>query len=262
MRCAFCHIRRFSASSPARAGASPGAFAFRRACGIIPRHEQRPRPLRPVPDGIRPHRQHPRRRLQLALRPPRRRQVPPAHRGHRPRALHQGGDRQGPRRDGLARPRLRRARRLPDAQRRRPPRRGGAAALLRRRLQGRQGVGRPRHGRKEVRRGRPLPHAEGGRHRIHGPREGPHEEEGRGHAGLRDRPLRRLAGLPHRQRRGRHQAGRHPHHPRRRPRREHLQAHPDLQTSSAATTTSRTPSSTSRSSRPSARPSPSTRTCR
>ena len=67
--------------------------------------------------------------------------------------------------------------------------------------------------------------AQGGDDRVRRHRQGPHGEEGGGHPGLRDRPLRRLADLPHRERGGRHRPARHPHHPRRRPRREHLQAH-------------------------------------
>ena len=44
--------------------------------------------------------------VQLAVRPPSRRQVPAAHRGHRQGPLDPGGDRRDPRRDALARPRL------------------------------------------------------------------------------------------------------------------------------------------------------------
>ena len=80
------------------------------------RHERSgPRPLRPLPHRLPPHRRGPHRPLQLALGPPHRRQVRPAHRGHRPGALHRGGGARHPRRDALARPRLGRG-----AGRRRP----------------------------------------------------------------------------------------------------------------------------------------------
>ena len=44
----------------------------------------------PSPTGHPPHRRRPHRHLQLGVRPPPRRHVRAAHRGHRPRALHRG----------------------------------------------------------------------------------------------------------------------------------------------------------------------------
>ena len=69
----------------------------------------------PSPDRLPAYRRRPHRAVQLALRPPPRRQVPAAHRGHRQGALDHGGDRRDPRRDALARPRLGRPRILPVA---------------------------------------------------------------------------------------------------------------------------------------------------
>ena len=91
-------------------------------------------PVRPVADRLPAHRRRPHGAVQLAVRPPSRRQVPAADRGHRQGALDQGRDRRDPRRDALARPRLGRARILPVAilgapRRGRPP-----AARARRRL--------------------------------------------------------------------------------------------------------------------------------
>src|SRR4030065_507997 len=58
--------------------------------------------LRPQPDGVPPHRGRPHRPLQLAVRPPPRGNVHPAHRGYRPGAVDTGIGRGDPRRDGMA----------------------------------------------------------------------------------------------------------------------------------------------------------------
>ena len=70
------------------------------------RHERPTRPLRPLPHRLPPHRRRPHRPLQLALGPQDRRQLPAAHRGHRPGALHPGGGGGHLRRDALAGARL------------------------------------------------------------------------------------------------------------------------------------------------------------
>ena len=67
----------------------------------------------------------------LGLRAQTRRQVHPAHRGHRPRALDAGIGAGDPRRDAVARPRLGRRPVLPDAAPRALPRSRGAAAATR-----------------------------------------------------------------------------------------------------------------------------------
>ena len=79
----------------------------------------------PSPTGYPAHRRRAHGALQLALRPPHRRPLPAAHRGHRPRPLHPGGDRGDLRGPALARPRLGRRGDQP-VRARPPPRRGGA----------------------------------------------------------------------------------------------------------------------------------------
>ena len=66
--------------------------------------------------------------VQLALRAPHRRQVPAAHRGHRPRALHRARGAGDPRRPPLAGARLGRRAALPVRARQAPRRGGGGAA--------------------------------------------------------------------------------------------------------------------------------------
>ncbi len=124
----------------------------------------------------------------------------------------------------MAGARLRRTRRVPDEEPRPPPCVRAAAPRLRPRLRVRAHEPRRQDGQ-----GRHVPDAEGGRPRVRRPREGAHGEEGRGRAGLRDRPFRRLADFPPRERRGRHRPGHHARDPGRRPRGEHLQAHRALQ---------------------------------
>ena len=58
----------------------------------------------PSPTGYPAYRRRAHRALQLAVRPPPWRQVPAAHRGHRPRPLHPAGRRRDPRRTVMARP--------------------------------------------------------------------------------------------------------------------------------------------------------------
>ena len=71
-----------------------------------PRGAAPPRPLRPFPHRVPAHRRRAHGALQLALRPPCRRPVPAAHRGHRSRAQQRGGRGGDPRRPPLARARL------------------------------------------------------------------------------------------------------------------------------------------------------------
>src|SRR5215470_7154622 len=71
--------------------------------------------LRALPDRIPAHRRGAHGPVQLAVRPPPRRQVPAADRGYRQGPLDQGSDRRDPRRDELARARLGRPRILPVA---------------------------------------------------------------------------------------------------------------------------------------------------
>ena len=82
--------------------------------------------FRALPDRLPAYRRRAHRAVQLALRQALRRQVPAAHRGHRPRALDRGGGRGDPRRPQLARPRLGR-RGGPPVRARRAPSRGGAS---------------------------------------------------------------------------------------------------------------------------------------
>ena len=76
---------RSSRTSSARGGSAPAGPAARA-----------PGPLRPVAHGVPPRRQRPDRALQLALRPPHRRHLRPAHRGHRHRAQPRGVGRRHP----------------------------------------------------------------------------------------------------------------------------------------------------------------------
>ena len=78
-------------------------FRFRM---LEPRHVKDRHPLRALPDRLPAHRRRAHGPVQLALRPALRRHVPPAHRGHRPRALDAGRGRRHPRRPQLARPPL------------------------------------------------------------------------------------------------------------------------------------------------------------
>ena len=94
-----------------------------------PRHD--PHPLRSQPHRLPAHRRRPHRALQLGVRAPPRRQVHPAHRGHRPRALDAGIGAGHPRRDALARPRLGRGPVLPDAAPRRATRKSPSSCWRR-----------------------------------------------------------------------------------------------------------------------------------
>ena len=74
--------------------------------------------VRSFADWLSAHRRRADRAVQLAVRPPPRRPLPAAHRGHRPAALHAGRDRGDLRRPGLARARCRRAAGVPVRARR------------------------------------------------------------------------------------------------------------------------------------------------
>ena len=90
-----------------------------------------PRPLRSLSHRLPARRRRPHGALQLALRPPARRHVRPAHRGHRRRAL-VGGDGHGhPRRPALARPRLGRRARTSAGRTRRTSSPSGSSAIAR-----------------------------------------------------------------------------------------------------------------------------------
>ena len=74
-----------------------------------------PDPLRAEPDGLPASWRRAHGALRVGVCAPAWRNLHPAHRGHGRRALHAGGRAGDPRRDGLARPRLRRGPVLPDA---------------------------------------------------------------------------------------------------------------------------------------------------
>ena len=103
----------------------PGGRAGRLAAPAGPRsaRERRPGPVRAVPDGLPPRRRRPHRPVQLALRPPRRRHVRAADRGHRRRAVPAGVDRGHPDDPAVAGPRLGRGPVPPVGAVRPPPRR-------------------------------------------------------------------------------------------------------------------------------------------
>src|SRR5581483_8649519 len=71
-------------------------------------HGSSPHPLCAQSDRLSAHRRRAHRAVQLSFCPPHRRQIHPAHRGYRPRALHAAGDSGDPGRDAVARARLRR----------------------------------------------------------------------------------------------------------------------------------------------------------
>ena len=218
------------------------------------------RPFRPIAHRLPARRRRPHRALQLAARPPRRRRVRAAHRGHRRRAIVGRDGRRHPAGDALARPGLgRRARRrraartvLPVAalrsapRRRRAARRGRprllrlhAAREVRRGAQGRRGArrgvalrprrvgARPRRGARAGRErraaGDPLQGA-GGPDGLHRPRQGAGRVRQHGDRRLRHRPPRRPADLPPVGGLRRRGHGDHARDPRRRPRVEHAEA--------------------------------------
>ena len=86
-----------------------------RASALTRRCTDDPHPLRAEPDRLPASRQRPHGAVRLGVCAPARRHVHPAHRGHRRRALDAGSGAGDPRRDGLARARLRRGPVLPDA---------------------------------------------------------------------------------------------------------------------------------------------------
>ena len=159
-----------------------------------PPHD-RPHPLRPEPHRHAAHRRRAHGAVLLALRAPPRRHVHPAHRGHRPRALHARGGAGDPRRHAVARPRPRRGPVLPDAahgpvprgHRPVPARRQGLPLLL---LQGRTRRDARRadgaQGKAALRRPLPPPHG-AGRRRQPG---GALPQSGRGPGGRRRRRAR------------------------------------------------------------------------
>ena len=104
-----------------------------------PNDRTRRHPLCPLADRLPPYRRRPHGAVQLALCARPRRQDAAADRGHRPRALHQGGDRRHPRRADLARHRMGRRHRLSVLPRRAPSR--DRRAIARRR----QGLSLLRH---------------------------------------------------------------------------------------------------------------------
>ena len=116
-------------------GHSIGPFAgnypcFRAAAPVPwenPASDEHPHPLRSQPHRLPAHRRRAHRALLLGLRAPARRQVRPAHRGHRPGALHRGLGEGDPRRHEVARPGLGRGPVLPDAAPRALPGSRGAA---------------------------------------------------------------------------------------------------------------------------------------
>ncbi len=191
--------------------------------------------------------------VQLALCPPHRRPDAAAHRGYRPRALHQGRHRRDPRRPVLARPRLGRRRGLPVRPRRAPPRCGRGAAgrgprlpLLRhRRGTGadagdgprrgppaalRRPLARPRslRGARRGQAGDPPARADRGRDRGRGRRAGPGDLGQQGPRRPRPAALGRHADLHARRRGRRSRHGRHAGHPRRRPPHQRRPPDPDL----------------------------------
>src|SRR5690606_32455833 len=99
----------------------------------LPRVLTDARPVRPLANRGPARRRGPFRSLQLADGPRQRRRLRPAHRGHRPRALHAGERRPDPRRAALARPGLGRGPDLPVPAGRPPP---GAATEAARRGEG------------------------------------------------------------------------------------------------------------------------------
>ena len=189
--------------------------------------------LRPFPDRYVPRRRRPLGAAELDLRQAARRRVRAAHRGHRrgPQPARSGPRASSPRWTGSASSGA--ATRARTSSRRTPASTGRAAERLydagrayycdctREAVQARTGIAvpglrrllprpRPRPGRGA---GAALPHARRGRDR--GGRPDPRRADLREQAdrGLRHRPGRRLAGLPARQRRRRHDHGDHPRDP-------------------------------------------------
>ncbi len=215
-----------------------------------------PHPLRPEPHRLPAPGRRAHRAVRLGLRAPARRHVHPAHRGHRRRALDAGGGAGDPRRDGLARPRLRRGSVLPDAAdgplprgRRRHARARARLPLLHAARRARRAARRADGARREAALRRPLAARErrrhdaaagggagdplqesGGRQRGLGrPGQGPDRDRQRRARRPGDRAPRRHADLQLLRRRRRPRHADHARRPRRRPRQQHAapdQHHP------------------------------------
>ncbi len=189
----------------------------------------------------------------MGVRAPPRRHVHPAHRGHRRRALHPRGGEGDPRRDDLARPRLRRGPVLPDAAdgplsrgRRRHAGAGARVPLLHVAGRARGAAGRADGARREAalrralaagacggggaraprggRAGHPLPQPAGRHGRLGRSRQGPDRDRQRRARRPRHRPPRRHADVQLLRRRRRPRHADHARRPRRRPRQQHAAA--------------------------------------
>ena len=189
-----------------------------------PALHDRPHPLRSQPHRLSAHRRRPHRPVLLGLCPPPRRQVHPAHRGYRRRALDAGGGAGDSRRHALAGPGARRRPVLPDAahgslqgsdrSRCWPParpitatrrrknssaaRRAGGAqgkAALRRPLAARSRARRCRRRRPACRRWCASSNPDGRRRRLGRSGQGPHRDRQRRTRRLHHRPRRRHADL-------------------------------------------------------------------
>ena len=209
----------------------------------------RPHPLRPQPHRLPAYRRRAHRAVLLGLRPPPRRQLHPAHRGHRRRPLHPRGGAGHPRRHALAGAGARRGPVLPDAahgpvqgghrpdagrrhrlpllhvvRRARPhPRRAARAwreAALRRALAPGSGQDPAAAARRRAA-GGAFPQSGRRRGGLGRPRQGPHRDRQRRDGRLHHRARRRHADLQLLRGGGRLGHGHHPRHPRRRPREQH-----------------------------------------
>ena len=223
------------------------------------------RTFRPIPHRLPARRRRPHRPLQLAARPPRRRRVRAAHRGHRRRAIVGRDGRRHPARDALARHELgRRARRrrrrtgrtssrsasigiapppngwsrpaTPTTTSRRPRydearKAAEARGEVWRYVRGRVGAARGRGARAGLERHAARDPLQGARRPdgVHRPRQGAGRVRQRRHRRLRHRPARRPADLPPVGRVRRRGHGDHARDSRRRPRVEHAEARAAVQ---------------------------------